>query len=365
MPKLFAALLFAGMLPFIAGCRSAEAASSGEVKFRRFFCWGVPNTEANARKYAEAGVTDIEVKNRKQFDLARKYGMTPYWKCFTPAGPYPQVVTPEEEKYFAYISGRDLDPKMPKAERLKILHRRRIEKQHRYGGEQVVEVDTQSKPIPCFVSDDGLRLTREKLDKLMKDAPEGVAGMFLDFIGYTNHHGCFCEKCLAKYRKFLAGKKLADTPESKKLFYREKLVDYYNAVITYIKSKHPAWKIALHIYPDFRDDHLYGNRIKADYCHQTVAWYFKWEEPKIRKYTKSVVGHAKDFYPHAEGIPFLGLSTDESSSLGYKTPADVERELKIILSAGGRTLSVCSGSAIIEPGYHEVFRKYCGKASPR
>ena len=362
MLKIFAVLLFAGVLPFIAGCRSAEGDNlSADAKFRRLFCWGTPRNDTEARKYAEAGVTDITVSNKKQFDLARQYGMTPYWKCFTPAGPHPQVMTPEEKKYYAYISGQDLDPKMPKAERMKILHRRRVEKRHRYGGEQVAPIDTQSRSIPCFISDENLLLTKAKLDKLMKDAPEGAAGMFLDFIGYTNHHGCFCEKCLAKYKKFLAARKLADTPENKTLFYREKLVDYYNAVIGYIKSKHPGWKIALHIYPDFRDDHLYGNRTKADYCHQTVAWYFKWKEPKIRKYTKFVVGHAKDFYPFAEGIPFLGLSTDKTSSLGYKPPEDVEKELRIILSAGGRTLSVCNGSAIIEPGYLEVFRKYCGK----
>ena len=31
------------------------------------------------------------------------------------------------------------------------------------------------------------------------------------------------------------------------------------------------------------------------------------------------------------------------------------------LDAGGRTLMVCNGHSIIEPGYFEVFRKYCGK----
>ena len=352
-------LLFFALLT--GGCRTADQNVSGNMKFERLFCWGLPLNESFAKKYAAAGVTDIMVNNRKQYDFAVKYGMTPYWKCFTPAGPYPQVMTPEETKYHDFIKGKDLDSKLPRAERMKILHRRRIEKQHRYGGESVVETDVISSDIACFISDEGLALSRKKLDKMMADAPDGVAGMFLDFLGYMNHRGCYCEKCLAKYRKYLAENKLKDTPENRTVFYREKLVDYYNKVIDYIKSKHPNYKIVVHIYPDFRNDPLYGNRTKADYCGQTVSWYFKFDERKIREYTQFVVKHAKDYYPNAEGLPFIGLSTDKNHSLGYKTLAEVEHDLRTILAAGGRTVMVCNGHKIIDPGYFEVFRKYCGR----
>ena len=193
------------------GCRTTDRNTSGNMKFERLFSWGVPYNESVAKQYAAAGVTDIMVNNRKQYDFALKYGMTPYWKCFTPAGPYPQVMTPEETKYHDYIKGKDLDGKLPRAERMKILHRRKIEKQHRYGGEPVAETDVISTDIACFISDEGLALSRKKLDKMMADAPDGVAGMFLDFLGYMNHRGCYCEKCLAKYRKYLSENKLKDT----------------------------------------------------------------------------------------------------------------------------------------------------------
>ena len=344
------------------GCRTANQNASGNMKFERLFSWGSPTSEAVAERYAAAGVTDILVRSRKQFDLAVKYGMTPYWKCFTPAGPHRQVMTPEETKHYEYINGKGLDRKLPLAERIKIIHQRWIEKQHRYGGEQVVEIDTlNSQNIPCFNSDEGLALSREKLDKMLEDAPDGAAGMFLDYFGYTNHHGCYCEKCLAEYRQYLAENKLKDTPENRTVFYREKLVDYYNKIIDHIKSKHPDYKIAIHVYPDFRNDHLYGNRTKADYCGQTVSWYFKWDENKIRKYTEYVLEHAKDHYPSAEGIPFIGINEDKNSSLAHKTPEEVEQELRIILASGSRTVMVCNGTAILEPGYFEVFRKYCGR----
>jgi hypothetical protein len=255
----------------------------------------------------------------------------------------------------------DLDKKLSQSERKKILHRRRIEKNYRYGGETIEKTDALSIDIECFISDEDLKFTRKKIDDLLKDAPKGAAGMFLDYIGYTNYQGCYCKECLEKYRKYLIERKLKDTPENKTVFYREKLVEYYNRVIDYIKSKRPDFKIVLHVYPVFKNDPLYGNRTKADYCGQTVSWYFKFDERKIREYTQFVVKHAKDHFPNAEGLPFIGLSPDKNHSLGYKTPAEVEHDLRTILKAGGRTVMVCNGHAIIEPGYFEVFRKYCGR----
>ena len=185
--------------------------------------------------------------------------------------------------------------------------------------------------------------------------------MFLDYIGYTNYQGCYCKDCLAKYRKYLIKHKLKDTPENKTAFYREKLVEYYNKVIDYIKSRRPDFKIVVHIYPVFKNDPLYGNRTKADYCGQTVSWYFKWDERKIKKYTAFVLDHARDYYSFAEGIPFIGLSADKTSSLGYKTPEEVEHDLQTVLAAGSRTVMVCDGRVLLQDGYYEVFRKYCGK----
>jgi hypothetical protein len=51
--------------------------------------------------------------------------MTPYYSCFSLADPHFQVVTSEEEQYRRYISGKDLDKKLSKEERNKIIHQRR------------------------------------------------------------------------------------------------------------------------------------------------------------------------------------------------------------------------------------------------
>ena len=360
--KSLLGVLLPGIILF-SGCHVTDRPEEvSNAKFGRLFCWNFTNDEKDAAKFAEAGVTDILVNNRKQYDLAEKYGMTPYWQCFRPAGPHPQVMTQEETRHHDYINGKDLDRKIPYRERMKTIHSRRREVKHRHGGEPVAAIDTLNyHNLPCFSCDKDLILTREKLDQLMKDAPSGAAGMYLDYFGYTNHQGCYCEKCLAKYHKYLSDRKLANTPENQTAFYREKLVEYYNDVIDYIKSRHPEYKIVIHVYPDFRNDPLYGNRIKADYCGQTVSWYFKFDEAKIIKYTKYVLAHARDYHPFAEGIPFIGLSANKNDSLGSKTPEEVESDLRTILAAGGRTVMVCDSRYIIKPGYFEVFKKYCGR----
>ena len=212
-----------------------------------------------------------------------------------------------------------------------------------------------------FGTDKDLVLSRKQLDAILDTAPAEAAGIYVDYIGYMNHRGCYCEECLRRYQDYLKERKLVDTQENKDRFYRDQLVDYYNRVVDYVKRNRPNFKVVVHIYPEFRPDPLYGNRTKADFCGQTVAWYFKWPEKQIGKYTQYVVKHAKDHHPGAEGIPFLGLNSNEKSSLGFKTSPEVEAELKTILAAGGRTLMVCTGRCIIEPGYFEIFRKYCGK----
>ena len=353
--------MLSGVLWAALALGGAVGAAGDEPKITRVFCWGYPVDATAAKRYAEAGVTDITVRNRKEYDLAVKYGMTPYCGIFFAAGPHRQQMTPEEEAYTSYINGHDLAGDMPRAERMKIIHRRRAEKKHRWGGEMETELDTLRCDIPCFGCDTDLELSKRSVDQLLERAVPGVKGIYLDYIGYTNHRGCYCAGCLKRLKRYLAERKLADTQENRDAFYRDELVGYYNRVIGYIRRCRPDFKIVVHLYPDFKPEPLFGNRVAADFCGQTVAWYFKWPHEKIARYTRYVVGHAKDHYPRPEGIPFLGVNSSRSTSLGFKTPEEVEAELKIIIGASGRMLMVCNGPVMIRPGYFEVFKKYCGR----
>ena len=362
MKTRFFPLLAGLLLMFSLGaCRTYQAPPPR--KFHRVFSWGYPRDEETARKYAEIGVTDIQINTKKHFDLAVKYGITPYCKTFTPAGPYPQVMTEEENAYKDYIGGADLDEKLTKEQRNEIIRQRMIEKNYRYGGEPdggALNV-MANYDIPCFNSDKDYALSKQKLDKLLENTVPGVKGIYFDGIGYRNLHGCYCEKCLADYSAFLQKNKLADTQANKDAFYRDILVNYYNAMIDYVKGKHPEFKVMAHFWPVFQPDPLFANRTKVDYCGQTVAWYFQWPQDKIAKYTRHVLKYEKKYHSNAEGIPFVGLNVDKRKALACKSPEELEKELQTILASGGRTLMVCNGPDMILPGYYEVFKKYCGR----
>ena len=334
-----------------------------QPRFERVFCWGRPASEENARKYAEIGVTDIRVITQKDYELATKYGMTTYCGVFTPAGPYPQVMTNEETAYSEYIKGKDLDSKLPKEERATIIRKRMLEKGYRYGGEpDNGAMNVMSFDTPCFNSDVNYALSKKKIDEILEKAIPGVKGIYFDGIGYTNQHGCYCEKCLRDYNAFLEKNKLPDTKPNRDLFYRKLLVDYFNAMIDYVKEKRPDFKVMAHYWPVFQPDPLFANRTKVDYCGQTVAWYFEWPLDKVANYTRYVLKYAKKYHYNSEGIPFVGLNAKKGEALAYKSPEQLEAELRVILAVGGRTLMVCNGHDMIKPGYFEVFRKYCGKA---
>jgi hypothetical protein len=338
---------------------AGTAAPGASRRFSRVFCWGRLTDGETARKYQEIGVTDVPVANPEQLALARKYGMTPYCGAFSARGPHRQVMTEEENAHFAYIHCRDLAG-TDSVDRTAEKHRRRLETRHQYGGEPVATLDTLNDArLPCFSSDADYRLSKKAIDTICSKV-EGVAGIYFDYIGYTNFKGCYCTNCLAAYQAYLAEKRLPDTQRQKDGFYRDRLVKYYNDMIDYVKSRHPDFKIVVHLYPAFLPEPLYGNRIKADFCGQTVAWYFPWSTEKIAAYTRVTVREQNKHFPGVRGVPFLGINRT-AGSLWVKDAATLERELRTILAAGGDWLMVCNGKDMLDPGIDEVFKKYCGR----
>ena len=249
------------------------------------------------------------------------------------------------------------------SESKKIINQRRLEKGHRFGGDRLNSIDTLNvNSLPCFGCDTDFAFTGKKIDSILAKTVPGVQGIYMDYFGYVNHRGCYCKGCLERCQEFLKSRKLADTPENRDLFYQEQLIAYFNRAVDYVKAKRPDFRIVAHIYPEFEPNPLYGYLTRADYCGETVSWYFQWSPEKIAKYTAAVVNR-KQPAPGCAGVPFIGVSTNPRSSLGYKSPADVEKDLQIILRSGGDSLMVCNGDSMITPGYFEVFQKYCSRQS--
>ena len=348
------------LVVLLAGATAHAQTSPSEPpkRFKRVFCWGALTDEDTARKFSRIGVTDIPVANKEQLALARKYGMTPYCGIFGPRGPHAQVMSAEEEKHFAYVNGLDLNNRN-RSERNAEIDKRRLEMKHRYGGEPVAALDTiNSERIPCFSSDVDYTLSKKAIDAICSRT-DGVQGIFFDYIGYSNFKGCYCEECLAAYKAYLTEKGLTDTAKHKNEFYRDRLVSYCNDMIDYVKSQHPNFKVVIHVYPVFLPEPLYGNRLKADFCGQTVAWYFPWDTEKIRQYTRVTVMEQDKHFAGVRGVPFVGLNRSPGS-LWVKDAVTLDNELRTILASGADTLMVCSGNDMIATGIDKVFETYCG-----
>ena len=322
--------------------------------FERVLAWASVRDEASAKQYAEIGVTDIRVSGADGKAAAKKYGMRPYCGTFTPCGAHEQVLGAEAQAYFDRVNAIDL----PNERRKEESDRRLKESGCRFGGEQEGVFGCCPYRFPCFISDGGRAKSKARLMKILEADPS-AEGIYFDGIGYTNLRSCECEVCRDKLAEFLKRNALEATEANRNRFYRQELVSYVNDLVDYVREIRPGIRVAIHLWPTFAPDPLYGRDLKADYVEETVAWYFQWDDGKIDDYVRKVVGARRP--EGSEGVPFLGFSATSGRALAYKSPERLERELEIILAAGGRTLSVCNGTDMIRPGYREVFRKFTGK----
>lgn len=324
-------------------------------RFETLFSWGAVKDEACARAYAEIGVTDVFARGAEGFAAAKKYGMRAYCSFF-PCGRNAQGVTAEERKYLDYINAEDLrQQNVPADERGKAKARRLAESKCQFGGERVTSLDMCPEPLPCFLSDTNCVKSVAALEKVLKDNPD-ADGVAFDYIGYTNLHSCECEGCKARLRTWLTEKGLEENETSRNRFFREALVGYINALVDEAKRIRPGIKVALHVYPAFMPDPLYGKDLKADFVQETVAWYFAWPESKIAAHTRKILD--APHHPGSVSVPFVGLEANPESALPLKTPERLEAELKLVLANGGTRLAVCNGDDMLKPGYAEIFRKY-------
>ena len=342
-----------------------QAKAETPKRFTRVFGWTSLNDEATAIKLKALGVTDVTADTPAQIALAKKYGFKAYPK-FGPHGTRVQKISPEELQLQKKLNGLTLPP-LPKdatydekAKRIEQIAKIDNDLKAQFGGEPAVDApegDVLLEQIKCFASDKNYEQSKAVLKRL--SSLEGVDGICFDYIGYVNYKGCYCDDCLALYQEYLTDSKCEDNEKSRQAFYLGQIVDYTNAMVDYVKSLNPKLKIMSHVYPVFLAEPLYGNRLKIDYCGQTAAWFFLWDQKKISDYSKIITSEQNNYFPNVKGIPFLGCYYS-CPSFPNKTPERIELELKAILEGGSEYLMVHSMDDVVKnPEVAAVFKKYC------
>ena len=281
-------------------------------------------------------------------ELAQKNGIeTYYW--FSPIArgkdlePLRQVMSPADEKRMAEIKA-DKDP-----------HKHG----YQFGGE----------PLP---GNHGVLLTRllcfhrlevvahcQKQIRDMLEACPTLTGVAFDYFGYQNYRCCHCPQSLKLFEQF--HRVHPGLPREKALdqFSLETLVSFTNDLAAFVRRIKPEAKLAIHVYPTFLPEPLYGNRLDVDYCCQTVAWFFKpyWSLDKVARYTRVVVNEAKRHHPRQQGIPFVGVYVGRAYA--DKSPERLAEELRVIHEIDGtNSLSVCGYNEFVKhPSMAEVVKQ--------
>lgn len=323
-------------------------------RFEHVFSWGVVRDEAAASAYAEIGVTDIRAAGANGFAAARQHGMRAYC-TFSPPNGTAQVMRPEEQAHFDEINAVALRGKLSAKEYRKEVDKRLKAAHCQFGGEPITDLDVCHYAPPCFLSDANGARAKVRMAKLLTDNPQ-ADGVVFDGIGYANLHSCECADCKSRLSAWLERNGLEECEETRNRFYRASLVNYINMMVDYARRVRPGIKVALHLWPAFVPDPLYGKDLKADYVQETAAWYFPWPKEKIARYTRQML--TSPHQPESVSVPFVGLNSKTDSALPYKSPERLEEELSLILANGGTSVAVCNGDAMLDPGYREVFRRY-------
>jgi hypothetical protein len=326
-------------------------------KFTYFAGWGRLNDE-QFKAAADIGLTDLicwtndpgilkrMTANGKKYNIRIYAGVVPFgrdWKSVYPKDkPVYQQQTPLED----YIVKLLKDKKY------------QIESSYQHGGEPTVSKEVLRNKILCMKNPKTVEVAKATIRKLV-EIP-GLTGIAFDGVGYQNYNCCYCPVCIKAFSEYYKKHKNIPVQKAFQEFSLKTLVDFNNELSNYARSLNPKISVTNHIWPVYEPEPLYGNRLNADYCGQTAAWFFPWSLKKIEKYSKVISRDQAKFFPNAKGVAMIGIYYGRSPVFPEKSPACVEQELRAILKGGCHRLQVCSITHVLKrPEIAAVFKKYC------
>jgi len=261
--------------------------------------------------------------------IAPMGGLGSLWKKQYPDRTVPwQVMTVDEEAALRFISAGRNQYLIP----------------YQFGGEPRLTHEVLTTRIICFSDPDARELLRPIIDAIV--AVPGLAGLAFDGFGYQNYHRCHCERCqglLTEYQKHHPEQPAA---QAEVTFFRDMLVGYVDELAEYARSRRPDIKTCIHVWPVFAPEPLYGNRLDVDLCGQTAAWYTIWPEDKIAQYSRVISGDATRYHPRQQGVGMMGYY-DRPGEFPVKDAAQVDKELRIMVENGCRSIQVCGSLDVI------------------
>ncbi len=237
---------------------------------------------------------------------------------------------------------------------------------YQFGGEPIPgRHEVFESPLLCFHQPAVADWCRAQIEAMLTACPD-LAGVAFDYFGYRNYRHCLCERSRRLAADFRAAHPELDEAAALDRFSLESLLSFNNDLAAFVRRVRPGARVATHVYPVFLPEPLYGNRLDVDYCCQTVAWFFPpyWEREKIMAYATTVVREGPRFFPHARGVPFVGVYAGRPYA--DKSPERLEAELAAVREAVGLSaLSIYDfGEFARHPGLKTVLARALAPAEP-
>ncbi|HOI55419.1 MAG TPA: family 10 glycosylhydrolase [Phycisphaerae bacterium] len=159
-------------------------------------------------------------------------------------------------------------------------------------------------------------------------------GIAIDFLGYRNYRACYCAFSTAQRAAFAQAHPELSAEQVLMQFSRQSLVHFSQQVRETVLAAKPTMKVAIHVYPDFDPDPLYGNRLAVDYCGQTIAWFYvpHWPFERILENQKAYMAAQGRHVPWNRHVAFVGCRADDAA----KSPERLRREIRLAGACGCR-----------------------------
>jgi hypothetical protein len=273
--------------------------------------------------------------------LAPMGGMGKLWNKRYPERPVPwQIMTGDEDAAAKFIAAGKNKYIIP----------------YQFGGEPKMTNEVLETKIICLNNQEARALFKPIIDEIL--AVPGIEGLAFDGFGYQNYHRCYCGECQKLLTEYCNKHPEMTKTEVESIFFRDTLVDYINYLADYARSRKADIKTAIHIWPVFVPEPLYGNRLNIDFCGQTAAWYTLWPIEKIAEYSRIISGGAAKYYQRQHGVGMIGYY-DKPGKFPVKDAIRVDMELKTMLENGCREIQVCGAKDVINnQEIAAVFKKY-------
>ena len=165
-----------------------------------------------------------------------------------------------------------------------------------------------------------------------------IDGIALDFFGFKNFYGCFCNLCVGKRGELKAANPNMTDEEVMARFSEQSLLGVSEKVYAYVKSIKPEAIVTCHIYPQFNPNPFYGAKFRSDWCGQSMAWFFKpfWSLARVEETAKRFKELEDTRYNHF--MPFVACFGQKDFEYLKKSPERLRQELQIAVKYGRGSL---------------------------